>query len=65
MTGETCKIAETNLEPRLEEPGLDPRLLKLLRVNPNPDLPLLLPRVLLLVLLDMPEAAEVDGRPPG
>jgi hypothetical protein len=49
----------------LEEPGLDTRLSKLLRVNPDPDLPLFWPRALLLVLLDRPEAAEVDGRPPG
>jgi hypothetical protein len=27
--GETDKFGETNLEPRLEEPGLEPRLLKL------------------------------------
>ncbi len=33
------QIRETNLEPRLEEPGLDHRLLELLRMNPDLDIP--------------------------
>jgi hypothetical protein len=39
LTGEMRQIRETNLEPRLEEPGLDHRLLELLRMNPDLDIP--------------------------